>query len=119
MQGPPPVPQQATNAVSPKDYVLADKVGKNTETLGRMRTYVAIVCGIMAGILGLTGIMGFVFYVVVAIGAGQVYSWVACEGKPQRFFAQGEQASPLANVTGAALTYVLAWMLSYDAIYVF
>uniref|UniRef100_A0A7S1W5W3 ER membrane protein complex subunit 6 n=1 Tax=Neobodo designis TaxID=312471 RepID=A0A7S1W5W3_NEODS len=118
MQGPPP-PATQPATVSPKDYVLGDKVAKNGETLGRMRTFVAVVAGIMAGVLGLTGLWGALFYVVVATLAGQAYSLVACGGQPDRFFAHGEQSSMMANITGAMMTYVLAWMLSYDAIYVF
>lgn len=105
--------------VHPRDYVLADKVVKNAETLARMRTFVALVAGIVAGVLGLTGLMGGVFYVIVGLCAGIVYSAVACGGSAGRYFSHNEQGALLSNVTSGALTYVLAWMVAYDCIYVF
>eukprot|EP00897_Mesotaenium_endlicherianum_P010508 jgi/Mesen1/9486/ME000063S08940 len=45
--------------------VAADSLAVNCRVVYYCRTFLAIVAGVAAGILGLTGLSGFLFYVVI------------------------------------------------------
>lgn len=99
---------------------LPDRVMQNMETIGRMRTLVAVVGGIMAGIMGLTGIVGFVYFVICGAMGSFLIDHVACSGQADEYLPNGKKDMySFGNVTSSVLTYILAWMTFYDAIYVF
>jgi hypothetical protein len=94
-------------------------VALNGQILSRLRTFTSLVAGVVAGVLGLTGLFGAVFYAVIVVLSGTLYTVVACRGKPLEYFAHGEQGRFMGNLTSGILTFILAWTIAYDSIYVF
>lgn len=101
--------------------VLPDRVAQNTEALGRIRTFCAVVAGVVAGVLGLTGLGGAVFFVVAMFLGARLTAMAACGGKPEQYFVNGSSDLFALGglISGGGLTYLFVWMVAYDAIYVF
>ncbi|CAI7793629.1 unnamed protein product [Closterium sp. NIES-53] len=63
-------PQPAEQQSPPAPLFSGPNLQKNLAAVNLSRTYLAIIAGVVAGILGLTGISGFLCYIfVMALGA--------------------------------------------------
>ncbi|KAJ2725003.1 hypothetical protein GGI07_001572 [Coemansia sp. Benny D115] len=91
----------------------------NNLALSNIHTLTSWGVGTAAGILGLTGWNGFIFFLVNWIViSGLVFS-VKCQGKPSVYFKSGFMdvaGSPLLNTL---LSYVLVWTLMHALVYVY
>ena len=105
--------------VDPNTYVLPDKMNGNFQTLDRIRTFIAVVSGAVAGLLGLTGILGFIFWVV----CGYIGTYILSKhipGPAKEYFPQGSGTLfSVGSILGTVQTFVCVWMVAYDCIYVF
>lgn len=108
----------ATPSWKPDDLVLQDRVQANTVTLGRIMTLGALIAGVVAGLLGVTGILGLVVYLVAAFTVTRIVTTVHCNGKPEAYFLDGQLSSPGHYLSGG-LTFLLSWTIAHDAIYFF
>lgn len=73
----------------------------------RRRTFMSIVAGIVAGVLGLTNLAGFGSYAaMMALVSGSLF--VKCKAKPTTFFMRSSQIT-YEGVTAEAMTFVLFW----------
>lgn len=79
--------------------------------------FVAIISGCVAGVLGLTGLLGFVaFFVTSLLLSGALYLKVSCEPAP--YFKQGSDLW-FEGVMQAMLSYIFFWTLFYDIVHVY
>ncbi|RNF08470.1 Rab5-interacting family protein [Trypanosoma conorhini] len=100
-------------------YVDGD-LGENISNMSQIRTMSALIAGVGAGVMGLTGITGAVFFFLCALLTSFVMLKVGCEGTPERYFPSGKkQFFSLGNLVTGAMTYILAWTVAYDTIYIF
>eukprot|EP00760_Papus_ankaliazontas_P028810 PhM_4_TR3998/c0_g1_i1/m.86752 len=94
-----------------------DKIGANKAHISRVITFGAICGGAVAGILGLEGLAGFVFYlfmytlIVAALFARLV--------QPTAYLRSVAEMGDLGCVVDGLLTYILVWTITYDSIYIF
>lgn len=86
-----------------------DRIGWNTQKMAFCRIFVAIVSGCAAGIMGFTGLMGFVIFLmttcVLSVG---LYIKVSCD--PQPFFKKPEEIWT-EGISQAAMSYIMFWTL--------
>lgn len=73
-------------------------------------TATALVAGATAGILGLTNLRGFAFFLVTSLAVGAAFS--AVNGGGKRFFLKPSEAL-LAGTIGNAFSFVLAWTCAF------
>ena len=98
--------------------VVEANIVKNAKTLDYARSFFVGVAGTTAGMLGLTGWSGFVFYLVTTVLFG-IALLVKMQFKPSEFFRNGFRDVMTEGVLGGALSYVLFWTLAYNVIYVY
>ncbi|KAJ2162282.1 hypothetical protein GGF46_000773 [Coemansia sp. RSA 552] len=91
----------------------------NTLALSNLHTLTSWGIGAAAGILGLTGWNGFIFFLANwAIVSGLIFV-VKCKGKPSVYFKSGLMdvaGTPLLNTL---LSYVLVWTLLHALVYIY
>jgi hypothetical protein len=99
-----------------------EKVMVNATTLGRMQTFNSLVSGAVAGVLGITGLYGFLFYAATCYASTFLATLVAMPlGDVKAYFPMGNADLYRGGAGGVAnfLTFVVAWMVLYNCIYVF
>lgn len=99
---------------------LGDKVQQNGETVYRVRTLTSLLAGVAAGILGITGVYGFLFFIAHAVLTALALDRFSCKGNAGSYFPAGKrQLLGVSELTTGMLTYILVWTLVYDSIYIF
>lgn len=100
-----------TPATRPKVYnELAVKA--NATSILFVRASASTIAGIAAGILGLSGLYGFVFYAVISAVTGLLLLALKTEGKPDTFFKDWSGVW-LDEVFGNLFSFVLFWTLGW------
>ena len=100
--------------------VLQDKVALNAGVVLRVRTTTSLVAGVAAGVLGITGWFGAVFFLLHAIATSLAMNHFSCAGSPQAYFVGGaKELTSISNLLTGVLTYILIWTIVYDSIYIF
>ena len=99
---------------------LPDKIALNADTLSRVRTMTALLAGVVAGVLGITGVMGFVWYLLHAVVVSFTVHLIGCAGHAEKFFPSGKKhLLSFGELMSGLLSYVLMWTIVYDSIYIF
>ena len=102
-----------------QDAIMMDQLAVNGELLTRVRSVAAIIAGICAGILGVTGWAGAFLFLAHTVLVAFVIK-VACGSKPKSFLAGGSgELFTMGSLCSGALTYVMLWTFVYDSIYIF
>ncbi|XP_022087222.1 ER membrane protein complex subunit 6-like [Acanthaster planci] len=89
----------------------------NMSILSYCRTFVSALSGSSAGILGLTGLEGFIFYFIVSF----VFSLMLCvkAGRKWQEFFRHRQPLVTSGLLGGLFTYVLFWTFLYGMVHVY
>lgn len=110
----------STSATIPTKYVGA-VLARNYDALNSIRTFIGLLTGLLAGVLGLTGYVGFLFFIATYYFASFVFiQGRACVGPATYYFPNGQKDffSP-GGLLGALPSFILMWTLAYDSIYLF
>ena len=108
-------PQEAE--VDFSEVFSVDKIAYNAKALNYCRVFVAIISGCAAGILGQTGLLGFLtFFITTFLLSLTLYMKV--KGDPKPYFKDA-QAIWTEGVVQSLMSYVLFWALFYDIIYIY
>jgi hypothetical protein len=108
-------PQEAE--VDFSEVFSVDKIAYNAKALNYCRVFVAIISGCAAGILGQTGLLGFLtFFITTFLLSLTLYMKV--KGDPKPYFKDA-QAIWTEGVVQSLMSYVLFWTLFYDIIYIY
>ena len=92
-------------------------VRHNASLIEYGRTSISVIAGVTAGILGLTGIYGFGFYLIYSfVMSGLIVIKVG--SKWNKYF-QSRYAMLTDGVFGGLFTYVLLWTFVYGLVHVF
>ncbi|KRZ71784.1 ER membrane protein complex subunit 6, partial [Trichinella papuae] len=92
-------------------------VRNNFSVLEYSRTCQAAASGVAAGILGLTGLAGFVFYFLCALAQSCVWYWKTdCRWKD---YFPNFSTILLHGLFGGLFTYVLFWTFLYGIVHVY
>ncbi|KAI9595715.1 Rab5-interacting protein-domain-containing protein [Syncephalis fuscata] len=107
----------STTASDESRYVLA-YVTQNQRVITYCRSGFSAVSGSAAGILGLTGLYGFYFYVVTTIIMSGLLWSLKTAGQPLRYFRSTSEVV-WDGVMGGLFSYVLFWTLLYGIVHVY
>ncbi len=111
----------SNDPIALNERYVPEKAAANLEVLSRMRTYGALLTGAVAGLLGLTGLYGFLFFIAAGFVVGLAAIAVNCPNQTasSAFIGGRGEVFALSGITSPILTYVLVWMVVYDCVYVF
>ncbi|PIN10600.1 hypothetical protein CDL12_16801 [Handroanthus impetiginosus] len=94
-----------------------ENMQNNTRIINYSRTFMSIIGGVIAGILGFTGLTGFIFYfVVMAITTGGL---AAKTGFSVHSYFDSWNRIVFDGILGGLLSFVLFWTFAYDIVHIF
>ncbi|KAG8346572.1 hypothetical protein TRVL_02594 [Trypanosoma vivax] len=103
-----------------KSIYVDKELGENMKSVSQVKTMGSLLAGVGAGVLGLTNFTGLIFFLLCSVLTSLMIQHVGCGGTPERYFPSGrKQLFSLGSLTLGGMTYVLAWTVAYDAIYIF
>ena len=107
----------AAEEVDFSEVFSMERIGYNGRILNYCRVFVAIISGCATGIMGITGISGFLcfFIATFALSAG-LYLKVLCDPKP--FFRKPDDVWT-EGITQAMMSFVMFWTLFYDIVHIY
>ena len=68
----------------------------------------ACIAGAVAGILGLTNLAGFAFFLLSSVSVGGIYALANCGAKPGRYFVKPTEPL-LAGTLSNCFSFILFW----------
>lgn len=95
----------------------ADNLQANMRVVHYCRTFMSIVAGAGAGVLGLTGLAGFLFYLLIMAATSLALLARARFGTAEYFSSWTQLAFD--GVGQGAMSFVLFWTLAYDVVHIF
>ncbi|XP_027068955.1 uncharacterized protein [Coffea arabica] len=95
----------------------AENMQNNAKVMYYSRTFMSIIGGVVAGILGLTGLMGFVFYFLIM---GITSAGLAAKaGFSIHSYFDSWNKILLDGFFGGLMSFVLFWTFAYDIVHIF
>ncbi|XP_021739904.1 ER membrane protein complex subunit 6-like [Chenopodium quinoa] len=98
-------------------YINAENVQSNMKVIYYSRTFMSIVGGIIAGILGFTGLTGFIFYFLV-MAVTSVGLTAKAKFSIHTYFDSWNRIL-LDGFLGGLMSFVLFWTFAYDIVHIF
>ncbi|XP_024030739.1 ER membrane protein complex subunit 6 [Morus notabilis] len=95
----------------------AENLQSNLKVIYYSRTFMSIIAGVIAGILGFTSLKGFIFYFLV-MGLTSV-GLVAKTGFTIHKFFDSWNQIVLDGFFGGLMSFVLFWTFAYDIVHIF
>eukprot|EP00759_Apiculatamorpha_spiralis_P031112 PhF_6_TR32907/c0_g1_i1/m.48381 len=95
-----------------------EKIGQNKQIFSKVITFSAIVSGAGAGILGLEGKQGFLFY-LASYGLMLFVLFGRLGGVPLRYFKSIWDLVDPSSIVDGMLSFILVWTFVYACIYIF
>ncbi|PRQ39506.1 putative rab5-interacting protein family [Rosa chinensis] len=105
---------EATNDVP---TLNAESLQSNMKIIYYSRTFMSIIGGVIAGILGFTGLSGFVLYFLIM--AVTSVGLIAKAGFQVHSYFDSWNQIILDGVLGGLLSFVLFWTFAYDIVHIF
>ncbi|CAN6876777.1 hypothetical protein Bca4012_079025 [Brassica carinata] len=107
-----------------KDVVMSDiptfsaeNLQKNLKVIQNCRTFLSIIAGVLAGIIGFTGLTGFVFYFVVMLITS--VGLMAKAGFSADVYFDSWNRVLFDGFLGGLMSFVLFWTFAYDLVHIF
>ena len=101
-----------------KEQVYNERaVRTNSSIIDYCRTSGAAIAGAAAGIMGLTGIYGFLFFIIFSMGLSMLLSMKA--GRDWDKYFTTKRRLWLDGVLGGLFTYILVWTFLYGMVHVY
>lgn len=94
-------------------------VQKNTLALSNLHTLISWGVGTSAGILGLTGWNGFIFFLINWILISGLILTIKCHNKPSVYFKSNLMDVVVGPLFNTLLSYVLVWTLMHALVYIY
>ncbi|KAJ2764918.1 hypothetical protein IWQ56_004302 [Coemansia nantahalensis] len=94
-------------------------VQHNALALSNIHTLTSWGVGTAAGILGLTGWNGFIFFVACWAAISGLILGVKCGGQPGVYFKSGAMDVAGTPMLNTLLSYVLVWTLMHALVYIY
>jgi len=99
---------------------MPERIAANTGALHKLKTFTALLSGIIAGITGISGLLGFLFFLGVSSLASVYIFVVVTKFSPKTYFKDGlSDIFGFGSLTNGALTFILSWTIVYNSIYIF
>src|SRR5689334_5652075 len=100
------LPSLSPTMSSTAELYVPDHIVHNTKTITFIRSSMSVIAGSAAGILGLTGYTGFIFYGVVSLFTSFVIWAMKTKCQPGKYF-KGKTDVWIDGVFGSLFSYVL------------
>ncbi|RCV26778.1 hypothetical protein SEVIR_5G276300v4 [Setaria viridis] len=97
--------------------IHAENLVSNVKSINYSRTFLSIISGVVAGIWGFTGLMGFVFYFLVMMVAS-LGILVKAKFSVHTYFDSWNRII-IEGVLGGLMSFVLFWTFAYDIVHIF
>ncbi|RCV16639.1 hypothetical protein SEVIR_3G157100v4 [Setaria viridis] len=109
----------AAGGVSSDDVPIlqAENLTSNVKSIYYSRTFLSIIGGVVAGIWGFTGLMGFVFYFLIMMVAS-IGLLAKSKFSVQTYFDSWNRIL-IEGVFGSLMSFVLFWSFAYDIVHIF
>eukprot|EP00252_Welwitschia_mirabilis_P014311 TRINITY_DN31485_c0_g1_i1.p1 TRINITY_DN31485_c0_g1~~TRINITY_DN31485_c0_g1_i1.p1 ORF type:complete len:123 (-),score=17.63 TRINITY_DN31485_c0_g1_i1:385-753(-) len=109
--------KKASNNDNDLPTYIAENLQNNMKITYYSRTFLSIIGGVIAGILGLTGLKGFIFYFLLM--AMTSFGVIAkCKFNIHEYFDSWNRVL-LDGITGGLMSFVLFWTFAYDIVHIF
>ncbi|KAF8105566.1 hypothetical protein N665_0157s0140 [Sinapis alba] len=95
----------------------AENLQKNLKVIQNSRTFLSIIAGVLAGIIGFTGLTGFVFYFVVMLITS--IALIAKAGFSADLYFDSWNQVLFDGFLGGLMSFVLFWTFAYDLVHIF
>ena len=107
----------AAEEVDFSEVFSMERVGYNARNLNFCRTFVAITSGAAAGIMGLTGLVGFMAFLITTalLSVGLFFN---CAADPKPYFKKPNDIW-FEGISQAGISFVLFWTLFYDIVHIY
>ena len=104
----------------PNVAMSTESMGHNMRQIMTFRSMVFIVGGVVCGILGLTGLLGLIFYLLVGI-LGAVALWLKMGFDSRRYTGIGGPGFLLSDLLNFnhILSFILFWTLAYALVFIY
>ncbi|XP_052194393.1 uncharacterized protein LOC127802565 [Diospyros lotus] len=94
-----------------------ENMQNNLKSVYYSRTFMSIIGGVIAGILGFTGLTGFIFYfLIMAITSVGLIAKAGCS--IHSYFDSWTQIL-VDGIFGGLMSFVLFWTFAYDIVHIF
>ncbi|CAN6853815.1 unnamed protein product [Brassica oleracea] len=94
-----------------------ENLQKNLKVIQNSRTFLSIIAGVLAGIIGFTGLTGFVFYFVVMLITS--VGLMAKAGFSADLYFDSWNRVLFDGFLGGLMSFVLFWTFAYDLVHIF
>ncbi|XP_074319981.1 uncharacterized protein LOC141656826 [Silene latifolia] len=108
---------KSKDAMNDLTILNAENMMSNMKIINYSRTFMSIIAGVMAGILGFNGVIGFVFYIVVMAVTSLGLTAKANFSVHSYFDAWNRVL--LDGFFGGLMSFVLFWTFAYDMVHIF
>mmetsp|Transcript_17229 Transcript_17229/g.29217 ORF Transcript_17229/g.29217 Transcript_17229/m.29217 type:complete len:124 (-) Transcript_17229:768-1139(-) len=109
----------ATDPNSSKEVVDPIVLNLNLQRIDKIRTFMGIIAGCVAGILGLTGLEGLVCFVVLHLTVLIVVAAFKMSFNLNLHIRQSWIGYITSNLQQSALSFMLFWTLFYGLVYLY
>lgn len=83
------------------------------------RFYLTIYGGMIAGILNITGLLGFLFFIVYSLIIGLVFYIVVSLNHGNKTYFISNTALITQNITSGFMTYLIFWVMFYNFVHIY
>ncbi|CAG8734214.1 13694_t:CDS:1, partial [Acaulospora morrowiae] len=101
---------------TPQASYVPENIVYNSKKITFIRSSMSAITGSAAGILGLTGYYGFIFYGITSVFTSFLIWAVKTQAKPSLYFRTGSDVWT-EGVFGGLFSYVLFWTLLYGIVH--
>lgn len=95
------------------EELYTPNIDANRKKLQHVHDVVSLTLGVVAGVLALESLHGFLFYVAGLTVVNTVFVAVACEGQVARFFPNSWYDVFVTGISTNLAGYVMMWCLVY------
>eukprot|EP00257_Ricinus_communis_P018002 XP_015576581.1 ER membrane protein complex subunit 6 [Ricinus communis] len=109
--------KKSSEAANDLQTFSAENLQSNMKVIYYSRTFLSIIGGVIAGILGLTGLNGFIFYFLV-MATTSIGLLAKAKFSVHSYFGSWNQII-LDGFFSGLLSFVLFWTFAYDIVHIF
>lgn len=109
--------KKSSNGVNELLTLNAENMQSNMKVIYYSRTFLSIIGGVVAGILGFTGLKGFVFYFLL-MAVTSIGLVAKAKFSIHTYFDSWNRVL-LDGFLGGLMSFVLFWTFAYDIVHIF
>eukprot|EP00164_Ancoracysta_twista_P005337 GFYU01007300.1.p1 GENE.GFYU01007300.1~~GFYU01007300.1.p1 ORF type:complete len:137 (-),score=25.72 GFYU01007300.1:177-533(-) len=100
-----------------QESYLMESIDNNVKVITYCRTFMSVVAGAATGILGVTGLSGFVCYFAMSLVLSLAF-WLKIGGDSSKYFVKPSNWL-YDGITAQFMSFILFWTLFYDLVHIY